>query len=148
MPQGFSDQGAVRRVTGLKVRPVILRDSLLDDVAEAVILIERLDAAGVDNLLQGQRSIGAKVLNQHAMSRRIVDHMLGGVVLVSDAGTVDVARAIGMPQGFGGQSTVRSVAGLVIRSVRLHRGLLDDVTEAVILIERLDAAGVDGLLQG
>ena len=60
-------------------------------MTEAVILIERLDAAGVDNLLQGQRSIGAKVLNQHAMSRRIVDHMLGGVVLASDAGTVDVA---------------------------------------------------------
>src|SRR5260370_693075 len=91
MPQGFGGQSAVRSVTGLKVRPVVLRNSLLDDVTEAVILIERLDAAGVDNLLQGQRSIGAKVLNQHAMSRRIVDHMLGGVVLVSDAGTVDVA---------------------------------------------------------
>src|ERR1700737_3576918 len=148
MPQGYGGQGAVRRVTGLKVRPVILRDSLLDDVTEAVILIERLDAAGVDNLLQGQRSIGAKVLNQHAMSGCIVDHMLGGVVIASDAGTVDVARAIGMPQGFGGQSTVRSVAGLVIRSVRLNHGMLDDVAEAIILIECRDAAGVDGLLQG
>src|SRR6266851_4601383 len=148
MPQGFSDQGAVRRVTGLQVRPVILRDSLLDDVTEAVILIERLDAAGVDNLLQGQRSIGAKVLNQHAMSGCIVGHMLGGVVLADDAGTVDVARAIGMPQGFGGQSTVRSVAGLKVRPVILRDSLLDDVTEAVILIERLDAAGVDNLLQG
>src|SRR5260370_21534023 len=131
MPQGFSDQGAVRRVTGLKVRPVVLRDSLLDDVTEAVILIERLDAAGVDNLLQGQRSIGAKVLNQHAMSGCIVDHMLGGVVIASDAGTVDVARAIGMPQGFGGQITVRNVAGLVISTVRLHHVLLAEVTEAL-----------------
>src|SRR6267378_1341325 len=148
MPQGFSDQGAVRRVTGLKVRPVMLRDSLLDDVTEAVILIECLDAAGVDNLLQGQRSIGAKVLNQHAMSRCIFGHMLGGVVLADDAGTVDVARAIGMPQGFGGQSTVRSVAGLKVRPVILRDSLLDDVAEAVILIERLDAAGVDNLLQG
>src|SRR6202022_3799589 len=148
MPQGYGGQGAVRGVTGLDVRPVLLRDRLLDDVAEAIILIERLDAAGVDGLLQGQRSIGAKVLNQHAMSRCIVGHMLGGVVLADDAGTVDVARAIGMPQGFGGQSTVRSVARLKVRPVILRDSLLDDVTEAVILIERLDAAGVDNLLQG
>src|SRR3979411_3471839 len=120
MPQGYGGQGAVRRVTGLDVRPVILRDRLLDGVAEAVILIERLDAAGVDNLLQGQRSIGAKVLNQHAMSRCIVDHMLGGVVLADDAGTVDVARAIGMPQGFGGQRTGGSVDGLEVAPAMLR----------------------------
>src|SRR5260370_25616433 len=88
---GFGDQGAGRGITGQKIRSVLLRHRLLDDMTEAVILVERPDAAGVDNLLQGQRSIGAKVLNQHAMSRRIVDHMLGGVVLASDAGTVDVA---------------------------------------------------------
>src|SRR5260370_31786 len=120
MRQGFGGQSTVRSVTGLKVRPVILRNSLLDDVTEAVILIERLDAAGVDNLLQGQRSIGAKVLNQHAMSGCIVGHMLEVLVDAAAAETVAVARAVAMPQGFGGQSTVRSVAGLVIRSVRLH----------------------------
>src|ERR1700738_4304702 len=144
MPQGFGGQGTVRSVTGIGMRSVLLSHGLLRDVAEAVVLIERLDAAGVDTLLQGQRSIGAKVLNQHAMSRCIVGHMLGGVVLADDAGTVDVARAIGMPQGFGGQSTVRSVAGLKVRPVILRDSLLDDVAEAIILIERLDAAGVDG----
>src|SRR5260370_31787770 len=100
MPQGYGGQGAVRRVTGLDVRPVILRDSLLDDVTEAVILIQHRGAAGIDGLLQGQRSIRAKVFDQYAMSRCIVDRMLGGVVLPDDAVTVDVARSIAMPHGF------------------------------------------------
>src|SRR5260370_1868124 len=146
MRQGFGGQGAVRSVTGVKVRAVILRNSLLDDVTEAVILIERLDAAGVDNLLQGQRSIGAKVLNQHAMSRCIVGHMLGGVVPADDAGTVDVARAIGMPQGFGGQNTLRIVPGLNVRAVILPDCLLADVTDAFILIERLYSPALYSLL--
>src|ERR1700730_15890957 len=148
MPQGFGGQGTVRSVTGFGIRSVLLNHGLLRDVAEAVVLIERLDAAGVDGLLQDQRSISAKVFNQNALPRWIVDHMLGGVVLAGDAVAVDVARAIGVAEGFGGQGTVRSVTGLDIRSVLLNHGMLDDVAEAIILIECRDAAGVDGLLQG
>ena len=74
--------------------------------------------------------------------------MLGGVVLAGDAVAVDVARAIGVAEGFGGQGTVRSVTGLDVRPVLLNHGMLDDVAEAVVLIECRDAAGVDGLLQG
>src|SRR6266851_2971945 len=148
VPGGFGGQGTVRSVTGLEIRPVLLRQRLLDDATEAVILIDQLGAAGIDSLLQGPRSIRAKVFDQHAMSRCIVDHVLGGVVLADEAITIDVARTIDMPQGFGGQGTVRSVTGLEIRPVLLRHRLLDGVAEAVILIERPDSAGVDRLLQG
>src|SRR3979490_3151162 len=125
MPQGFSDEGAVGSVTGLDIRSALLNHGLLHDVTEAVILSERRDAAGVDGLLQDQRSIGAKVFNQHALPRWIVDHMLGGVVLAGDAITVDIARAIGVAEGFGDQCAVGSVAGLDIFAL-LNHGLLRD----------------------
>src|SRR6267143_4390 len=133
MPQGYGGQGAVRGVTGLDVRPVILRDRLLDGVAEAVILIERLDAAGVDGLPQDQRSIGAKVFNQHALPRWIVDHMLGGVTLADDAGTVDVARAIGVLDCLAGFKSRRIERELIERAIDITRCELRAVTFGVVI---------------
>src|SRR5258708_39805433 len=82
------------------------------------------------------------------MPRCIVDRMLGGVVLADETVTVNVARAIDVLEGFGGQVTIRRVTGLDERSVHLRHGLLGDGTKAVILFKLLDAAAVDNLLQG
>src|SRR5258708_6527224 len=112
MPQGFGGQGTVRSVTGFGIRSVLLNHGLLRDVAEAVVLIERLDAAGVVVLLIVRRSTRSTLFTYPTLFRCIVDHMLGGVVLAGDAVAVDVARAIGVAEGFGGQGTVRSVTGL------------------------------------
>jgi len=48
VPERFSRQGAIRRITGLGNGPILLRYGLLNDVTQAIILIERLDAAGIN----------------------------------------------------------------------------------------------------
>src|SRR5260370_972490 len=148
VPGGFGGQGTVRSVTGLEIRPVLLRQRLLDGVAEAVILIERPASAGVDRLLQGQRSIRAKVFNQYAMLRRIVDHMLRGVVLADEAVIVDVARAIGVTDCLARLKSRPIESELIERAIDITRCELREMTAGGVVATIDREIAVDRLPEG
>src|SRR5258708_1468338 len=126
--EGFGGQGTILCITGLAARSALLRYGTLDRVTKAVILIKRLDAAGVDSLLQGQRSIRAKVFDQHAVPRWIVDRMLGGVVFADHVVTVDVTRAIGVQEGFARFGSRPIEHELVERAIDITRCELREIT--------------------
>jgi hypothetical protein len=111
-------------------------------------LIERLDAAGVDGLLQGQRSIRPIVFDQHAVSGRIADGMLGGVVLADDAVTVDVARAVGMPDGLACFSSRPIEIELIERAVEIPRCECREMTGGIVIGAGDRAVAIDRLPEG
>ncbi len=62
-----------------------------------------------------RRAVRSKLLNQDGVSRWVVHHVLRGVVLADDPVSVDVTRAVGVPERLCGKGSIRRVSGLEIR---------------------------------
>src|SRR6266571_9564690 len=96
---------------------VALHHRFLRNVSEPVILIERLDAVAIDRLPERRRAVEMKLLDQNAVPGRIVDDVLRGVVLARDVVAVDIARAVGVPDGLAGYSPCAVESELIERAV-------------------------------
>src|SRR6266571_9042896 len=112
---------------------VALHHRFLGDVAEPAILIERLDAVAIDRLAERRRAVEMKLLDQNAVPGRIVDDVLRGIVLARDVVAVDIARAVGVPDGLAGYGPHGVESELIERAVGVTRRKLRDVAGPVVV---------------
>src|SRR6266568_6991493 len=89
-----------------------------------------------------------KLLDQNAVPGRIVDDVLRGVVLARDVVAVDIARAVGVPDGLAGYGPHGVESELIERAVGVTRRKLRDVAGPVVVSAGNRAVDVDHLPEG